>query len=198
MSLTSLARSEIQRVEAPVLRRRSATNLVQGALSVAPKYSHPVANLDRVVSEAVEQAAPATNEQEQASNALELLVKYIPTESATLYLAAATASEALQATIPFFTPTFSYWFFAALTPILFLLILAAKRRAHRLLPFPPVSRWPWWKLAASLIAFLVWGLAVPTNPYVTNALQKAAVAFFAVFVSTGLTVLEGVIEPRTP
>jgi hypothetical protein len=196
MSLTSLARSEIQRVEAPVLTQRSIKSLVQGAINLAPKYSVAIPNLENLVSEAAEKAAPAKEQETAASNALESLVKYVPTESVTLYVAAASASEALKATISFFTPEFAYWFFAVLTPILFLLIFAGKRRAQDLPPFPAVTQWPWWKLAASFVAFLAWGLAVPTNPYATSPLRGAAFAFCAVFVSTFLSLLEGVIEPK--
>ncbi len=197
MSLTSLARSEIQRSAGPTLTQRSVQRLVAGVIDLAPKHSVAPQNLQNLVAEAATKEAPAQEREAEASNALEFLVKYVPTESVTLYVAAASASEALKATVSFFTPEFSYWFFAVLTPILFLLVYAGKRRAQALPPFPPLTHWPWWKMAASFVAFLAWGLAVPTNPYAAaDPLRGAAFAFCAVFVSTLLTLLEGVIEPK--
>lgn len=197
MSLASLASSEIDRVDGVLLTQRSVRELVGGAIRIAPHHSGALRDLDNVLTEAAGRMPPPKEPSSSATNALEALVKYVPTESVTLYVAAASAGEALAATFPFFTPVFSYWFFAGLTPILFLLIFAGKRRAQALPPFPPLRRWPWWKLVASFVAFLSWGLAVPNHPYATgSALRGAAFAFGAVFVSTLLSILEGVIEPK--
>jgi hypothetical protein len=196
VSLASLASAEIDRVEAHVLTERSVRNLVIRASQIAPQHSNAFREVDGALAEAAK--APAAKESSTATtNALEALVKYVPTESVTLYVAAASAGEALAATMSFFTPLFSYWFFAGLTPVLFLLIFAGKRRAQDLPPFPPLAQWPWWKLAASFVAFLSWGLAIPNHPYaVGSPLRGAAFAFAAVFVSTFLSILEGVIEPK--
>jgi hypothetical protein len=204
MSIASLASAEIQRVEGQGLTDRSVENLVERAVqlgadhNIAPEHIRPLLlNTFRAApasqSTTLGAGVPATS----TSNALQVLVKYIPTESATLYLAAASASKALSTTISFFTPLFSYWFFAVLTPILLLLAVFAGRRALKLPSVvPPVAQWPWWKMFASFVAFLAWGLAVPTNPFSTSPLQGAAFAFFAVFVSTLLSILEGVFEPQ--
>jgi hypothetical protein len=201
MSIASLASAEIQRVEGQRLREQSIESFVQRAVDlgtdfkIAPENIKPLV-LTTVKAAPLSQGAPVDGgvPPTSTSTALQGLVKYIPTESATLYLAAASAGEALKATLSFFTPMFSYWFFAALTPILLLLAVLANRRALNLPVFPPFAQWPWWKMFASLVAFLAWGLAVPKNPFSTTALQGAAFAFFAVFVSTLLSLLEGVVE----
>lgn len=194
MSLTSLANDELKRSEGLVLRARSKGRLVQGAIALASKHAVNAGALPEFINEVVENDAPVREEEAVSANALESLVKYIPTESVTLYLAATSASGSLLVVMPFFTPSFSYWFFAALTPILFLLILAAKRKAQRFTPLLKPRQWPWWKLTASLVAFLAWGLAVPSSPYSSDGLRGAAVAFCALFISTILGLLEGIFE----
>src|SRR6267143_6667619 len=184
MSLTGLASSEILRVASPSLNERSLDILTRHAIDFGPKYSLTAENSRQFMTEVVKKASPEEEKQYDSSNALQSLVKYIPTESTTLYVAAMSAKDALNATISFFTPTFSYWFFAFLTPVLFLMIYVAKRRAKDLATFPQLRDFPWWKVVASIIAFLVWGLAFPSNPYSTTPLQGAAFAFSAVFVST--------------
>jgi hypothetical protein len=127
---------------------------------------------------------------------LDALSRYIPTEIITLYLAALAAMPALVATFAFVTNVRLYWFFAILTPILLLLVLAGKRRREGLPVFPALRDWPWWKLIASTIAFLVWALAVPTTPYMDGPAGKVVAAFGALLVSTFLTLLEPILEPR--
>lgn len=134
-------------------------------------------------------------ESNQVKNALSMLVKYIPTESITLYIAALSAAEALITLWSYLTPVFIYWFFASLTPILVLLIYFGKRKVAGLKPtIPSLREWPSWKTFAASIAFLVWALAVPSNPYVGGALQGALVGFLAVFVSTILSVFEPLFD----
>jgi len=49
---------------------------------------------------------------------------------------------------------------------------------------------PIWNMVASLIAFLCWALAVPNSPYLTTAAGGALAAFLALFISTGLGIVE--------
>jgi uncharacterized membrane protein YfcA len=130
-------------------------------------------------------------EDNKVTNALSMLVKYIPTESITLYIAALSAVEALQTFSNYITTKFIYWFFAILTTILVLVIYFGKRKVAKLQPtIPPLKEWPWWKTIAATIAFLIWALAVPGNFYVVGALKGALVGFVAVFISTMLSVFE--------
>jgi len=128
------------------------------------------------------------------SSALDGLVKYIPTESVTLYVAATAALPTLTAAFPPLTPSCLYWIFVVLTPILFLLIYVGKRRSQQLRPLPSLRQWPWWKLCASTIAFMVWALAIP--PFIDSDAGKVAAAFGALLVSTLLSLLGGAIEPQ--
>jgi hypothetical protein len=130
-----------------------------------------------------------------ASNALVALARYIPAEIVTLYVAALSAMPAFAATFTFMTEVRLYWFFVALTPVLLLLVLAGKRRSEGFSVFPSWKEWPWWKLIASTIAFLVWALAIPATPYLSGTQGKVVAAFGALLVSTFLTLLEPIFEP---
>ena len=144
-------------------------------------------------------AAGAVGGQAQANNnpvnnALSMLVKYIPTESITLYVAAISAAPALKSFSSRITETGIYWLFGILTPVLFVLIYLGKRKAAQLPTLPPVGEWPWWKIFASTVAFLIWALAVPGNPYVKSDTSGAVAGFFAIFISTILSILEPLFD----
>jgi hypothetical protein len=70
-----------------------------------------------------------------------------------------------------------------------------KRRNQSLARLPNSAlSWPWWKLFASTVAFAVWAAAIP--PLVTSDAGKIVIAFGALFVSTLLTLLGAVVDPR--
>ena len=198
MSLSELASAEIARGA-----RRGASLLEQQLLNAAGKISGamlPTAYMQNApVQPDQQQQQQQQNQpvQQETGGAIQALVKYIPAESTTLYIAASSASVAISSTFAFFTPTFSYWFFAAMTPVLFMLILAGKRRANNMSPFPSLRDFPYWNLSASFIAFLAWGLAVPGNPYATTPMRGATFAFIAIFASTILSMLEPIFQPSS-
>jgi hypothetical protein len=176
MSINSLTDSEIKKSKS---FREAAAGIVNDAMP------QPLAMA----------VAREAYEENQVTNALSMLVKYIPTESITLYIAALSAGVALQKFSPHITAKFIYWFFAILTPLLVLVIYFGKRKVAKLQPsVPRLGEWPWWKTIAATIAFLVWALAVPGNPYVSEPLQSALVGFLAVFVSTILSVFEPLFD----
>jgi hypothetical protein len=192
MSIASLADDEILRTD------RQTLNLAP----IVDSHLNPIiaklgldANAAAQLRNAIEPVAAASPVQKTPpSNALDGLVKYIPTESITLYIAATAAMSSLTATFPSLTPNRLYWGFVVLTPILFLLIYIGKRRSQKLSALPQSLKiWPWWKLAASTTAFLVWALAVP--PLVTTDAGKIVAAFGALLVSTILSLLGAVVEP---
>lgn len=194
MSLTSLAAAEIERGDSPDMSITLIEQQLRDAAQWVPKLSIPTASLSYITNK---QLPPSLKKPDrQPPNPFQSLVKYIPAESTTLYLASASAGEALVNTFSFFTPMVAYWSFVVLTPILFMLILAGQRRSKNLSAFPKLRKLPYWKLFASTTAFAVWGLAVPTNPYSTNAYRGATFAFMAVVVSTILGMLEGIFEPK--
>jgi len=193
MSISELANDEILRT--------SRRNLDLGA--VIDQHLNPVvATLGLNAGAAAQlrtamQPVAAANPVQKTSGATALdgLVKYIPTETITLYLAATAALSSLTKTAPGLWPMYLYWGFVALTPILFLLIYLGKRRSQNLPLLPDtIGDWPWWKLIASTIAFMVWALAVPL--LVDTDLGKIAVAFGALLVSTLLSLIGAVIEPN--
>jgi hypothetical protein len=135
----------------------------------------------------------------QVTGTLNALVKYIPTEIVTLYVAAVSATPALRASFSFLTNSAVYWAFVVLTPLLLLLVYASKRATDGLPALPPFAQWPWWKLAAATIAFLVWALAVPGNPYIVGDGGAVVAGFGAVLISTALSLLEPIFDrPRPP
>jgi len=127
-----------------------------------------------------------------SDSALAGLSKYIPTESVTLYIAAVSAQRALAGLIPWLTPTVIYWIFVVLTPIICFLLWArqlanAKKEKEDLkVSWLSPKSWPWWKIIASTIAFLVWALAVPGNPIMPPESEAGGVVagMAAIFVST--------------
>jgi hypothetical protein len=192
MSIAALADDEILRTDrrsldlTPTIETHLRPVIANLQLDAAAKSQLEHA-LRPVASESPVKKTPS-------SNALDGLVRYIPTESITLYVAATAAMPSLKAAIPYLTASLLYWGFVVLTPILFLLIYVGKRRSQKLSPLPQsMAQWPWWKLIASTIAFMVWALAVP--PLIETDAGKVVAAFGALLVSTILTLIGGVVEP---
>jgi uncharacterized membrane protein YfcA len=170
----------------------SINSLTDDEIRKSKDFRMSRAEIDSIPREHLAKAiAREAYEENQVTNTLSMLVKYIPTESITLYVAALSAIEALLSFSPYITSEFVYWFFAILTPILVLVIYFGKRRVANLQPTIPAPwKWPWWKTIAATIAFLIWALAVPSNPYIHGALKSALIGFLALFVSTILSVFE--------
>lgn len=129
-------------------------------------------------------------------NAMSALVEYIPTETISLYLATVAALPVISKRISILTPEAVYWIFAGLTPILYALIYAGKRRAAGQPRCPGLVEWPWWPTIASFVAFVVWGLAIPDAPYLTDESGRVFAGLFAVFVSVMLGVIGRVFGPK--
>ena len=132
------------------------------------------------------------------SNTIGTLVKYIPTEVVTLYVAAASTTQAVHSAMPSFDGRITYWAFGVLTPVIFMLVYGSKRASSGLPLFPPIAQWPWWRMVAATIAFLVWALAVPGNPYIVGDVGAVAAGFGAIVISTLLSLLEPIFERPTP
>lgn len=194
MSLTSLVDETILRGEQDALRERLRPRIHEHARTMLPKYGLSPDVMDAFSQDLLPLAAQAATVPTPGSNALDALVRYIPTEAITLYVAALSAMPALKATFPVLTEARVYWFFVVLTPILFLVILGAKRRSAKLPAFSALKEWPWFRLCASTVAFMIWALAVPTTPYLATEAGKVVAAFGAVLISTFLTLLEPFFE----
>ena len=124
----------------------------------------------------------------------DVLTRYIPTETITLYVAAMAAREQI-AQVAGLTPgnavTLVYNVFALLTPlILVLLMLVAHRQAGGGDRFKPRA----WPLFAALAGFLVWALSVPGHPVADQLAGLPALG--ALLVSTFLSLLDPLFAPQ--
>jgi hypothetical protein len=122
------------------------------------------------------------------TNGLNALTGYIPTETLTLYVAAISASSALTQISSYINDKSLFWFFAIFTPIVIYLVYHGKSKKAGL--SLPKTDLPLWKMSAGFVAFLVWALAIPNNPYIHGEVAGIAAGFLALFCSTVLTLLE--------
>lgn len=194
MSLSSLADQEIIRREPAFLKARMKPAASAHANQIVAKFAIPPANAEALTTDLLPLAAQAPVEPTNGSKALDSLARYIPTEAITLYVAACSVLTALKGKVPPTSAVCVYWSFVILTPLLFLIIFVGKRRTAGLPALPVVPKWPWWKLIASTVAFGVWALAVPGSPYLQGEVGGVLAGFFALFVSTFLTLLEPIFE----
>lgn len=146
----------------------------------------------KVARGVVAAAPPQVNPAQVAETAINALVKYIPTEVVTLYIACVSALPAVQKDFQAVTSVRMYWGFVVLTPILFILIYY-NQLAVANQPFPKFLQWPWWRIVASTIAFSVWALAVPNDFFSTNSAGVLS-GIGAAFVSTLLSLVGPIVE----
>ena len=142
---------------------------------------------------AVEEAA----QDNKVTSALDALVKYIPTESITLYIATVAATPAIKSQWAFVTDMGLYWTFVVLTPVLVLLIYMGKRRTVNLSPWPSLREFPAWNMVAATIAFAAWATAVPENGLLEGATGGALAAILALIISTVLNLLSSIFQTDT-
>lgn len=156
-------------------------------------------SLSRLASQHVQRVTAATTTKSgltavadpDRDDRFDLLVKYIPTETLTLFVAAMAARDAIAEAWPRIDAWSLYGIGAALTPAVYALAAYGKQRAALDDgPFRPAS----WPMVASLIAFLAWGLSVPG--LVEDDGGKILAAFCALCVSTLLSLIEPVFAPR--
>jgi len=144
-------------------------------------------NAGRAIAVAPASAAP-TVAVANRDDRFDLLTKYIPTETITLYVAAMSVRSEFMAFWPKLSPSFLYWTGAVLTPLMLVLIALGK---HRLAAIPEASfRLPLWPMVASFAAFLAWAPSVPGLIADSNAGARILAGFGAVFVSTILSMVE--------
>lgn len=196
MSLNSLSNKEILQTEKDNLHKLQTLRLQRFSNNTtSKKLTEP--NDSETSSTAMLPSTIESTQVAQSSNMLDALVQYIPTESVTLYVATMSAWEALNSIFPLSKEAI-YWFFCLLTPILFFLIYVGERKNRGLAGFPPLRKYPWWKLIACTIAFAAWALAIPGSPYLSDRGTAGGVvaALIALFVSTILSLLEPVFESK--
>ena len=125
-----------------------------------------------------------------ADDRFEVLTRYIPTETITLFVAAMSVQTMMVELWSPLGPWVLYWTFAALTPVIQLLLTYLKQReaeADAAQPKAAFRPHPW-PVAAALIAFLVWALSVIVQPLENADAFRAVAAVGALFISTVLSV----------
>ncbi len=133
--------------------------------------------------------------EQDVQNALSALVEYIPAETIALYLTTVSTLPVLGDAVSWLNPVTVYWLFGILTPVLFVMIYAGKRRAAGQSRWPGFDKWPWWPMVAATIAFLVWALAVPDSPFFDVENGTAFKGWLAIVVSTLLGVAGRLFGP---
>jgi hypothetical protein len=133
----------------------------------------------------------------EIDNALTVLLSYIPTEATAIYLALGSSLPAIQANVPGLQSIYVYWAFVVfVNPLLFVLVYY-NQLARNNQDFPSLAEFPYWRLLASFIAFAVWALCVPNNPY-SSEKPGLGVLFgvIAVFVAILLPLIQGIAERK--
>ena len=196
MSLSYLADDEMRRTEPTYLGAPAKLLVHETAARLAPRFNLTAPEISNLVKDDLTPLAAAdASKPGPSENAFNALVKYIPTETITLYVAVMSAMAALKDVCSWISPSGVYWLFVFLTPAILFLIIIGKRRARNLQPLlPALKSWPWWNMAAATVAFAVWALAVPTNPYLTGLSGGAVAGFLAILVSTLLSLLQPIFE----
>jgi hypothetical protein len=136
-----------------------------------------------------EPAAPAETPQPTGVPATVVgqLVRWIPTETITLYVAylalltpiTAEAGRRICDTGDFTGRWVGLVVFEVVTVLFVLLIYVAKLRGTKQ-PF----RWPLWEMAAAAVAFAAWALALPDTPLQSICSYKVEIGGFLVLATT--------------
>lgn len=178
----------------------SINAMTNEALKLSGEFREAAIEQTTRVPEATRQARGSIDvaaQDNRVTSALDALVKYIPTESITLYIATVAATPAIQLEWPWFTEQRLYWIFVALTPVLVLLIYMGKRRTVNLPPWPPLKEFPRWNTFAATIAFAAWATAIPGNGLFESDTGGVLAAVLALFISTLLNLLSAIFQSRT-
>lgn len=175
------------------LATEDAAKTTAAALAISPPLAAALASPVDMLKPVPRAAAPVEQSGITAQNALTALVKFIPTEIITLYVCAVSVGTGFKTVFPNFTPALLYWSFIVLTPVLYYLIYLSSLASTNQ-PRPPLRQWPRWKPLASMIAFSVWALAIPENPYIKGEAGAAVMGFLVLFVTMLLSLVTPIIE----
>ena len=93
---------------------------------------------------------------------------YIPAEVLTTYVAVVAVLYPVTDDATAGTPTaawVAFFVFLVLTPIVSWVIYAVKvANAKKPLPIS-IAKWPMWEMIAATIAYAIWAVALPNNPF---------------------------------
>jgi len=153
------------------------------------------AQVVRVRSMAVDDKGEKTP-QDKVTQALEVVMAYIPTEVLTLYVAtiAALQGDAAGSTRAGWT---AFTAFLVATPIVVWLVYAAKFKAReKKLPWKP-GDWPKWEMLSAIIAYLAWAYALPNSPFGEMTWYSSSVAGIVVMATAAiLGLLTPLVHPE--
>jgi hypothetical protein len=176
-------------VNQSVIRNRTASpNGAGGGVVLAPLEE------ENLGGQPAPPPPPGGPQQPGKEDTFNKLVKFIPTESITLFVGAMAAAPGLSENNV--NTKQLYWGFCFATPVILLLILLGKRRAAGLRVFPPVKEFPFWELIASFVAFAAWAVAVPGGPYLQGGSKGVVAGFLALLVSSILSLVEPLVARR--
>jgi hypothetical protein len=141
-----------------------------------------------------------------AANAIDRLVEFIPVETVTIFwlavpAAALLARESATDQHPVAHPTAYdlgvYFALIALTPVLLLLKFLSQSPRDDAGKLPGRADWPWWYMGVATVAFALWALAVPGNPFLTTPGRLMIMWSIAAAVTMILGYLDKIFFRRT-
>ena len=193
MGLSSLVDEAIAASDPDLLKRRMQPIVAQHLHGISTKFNivnH--ADLQTLRDEHLMPLAVADPKlPSKTADILDSLVKFIPPELITLYLAAVAAAPAFKDALGISDKAIFWFFVAIVAPGLFMLITAAKRRSSDKSFLEVARRWPYlWKVLATVVAFAAWANVVPSSPFLGSESGKIVAAFIALAVSTVLSIAD--------
>jgi len=133
----------------------------EGLPGIARGLSHPDVHAVGAAVPAGAEPPPQTSASNGLTDALQVIVAYIPTEVLTLYVAVLTTLQS-PAKEPLWV---AFWGFLVGTPVVVWILFATKlNAAGRSKPWSP-RQWPIWEMLAATVSFFVWAFALPGNPW---------------------------------
>jgi hypothetical protein len=166
---------------------------------IAKAASTPPGSIPNIVGHeplnALEDAAPvAANSVAKAAgnatDALQVVAAYIPTEILTLYVAVLAALH--QSGQDIRNGWFVFIVFLFATPAVVWLVFAGKiKAANKNIPWKP-KQWPLWEMFAAAFAYVAWAFTLPTNPFTQLSWYSASVAGLVVLT---VSIILGLIAP---
>jgi hypothetical protein len=132
------------------------------------------------------EGSPTSNKSN--SKAFDAVAKFIPTEVLAPYILVAGLAKNNTSN---WTPEGAFFAFIFITPLLLVLFEFAKA-AEQKLAWPATTQLLW-RAAAATIAFAVWSLSIPHNPYQEAVGGIVVTGVLAVLISPTLAALDSIV-----
>lgn len=129
---------------------------------------------------------PTANTATSVDKALSALATYIPAEATALYLAVTSSLPQITTDCPWLDNLAVFLFFTFIvSPGLFALAYFSKL-AHDNEPIPSKKDIPWFRFGSSILAFAVWALCIPGNPF--SDPSKPGLGILFGMIATGVSI----------